>query len=304
QQGFGLRDLERNEEITPQTNFRMASVSKPFTAMAIAMLEEQGRLHPDMYVNEILEGFPDVGRQIRIRHLIHHTSGLPEYCDELCSDVTHPRVLSNRDVYDYIKTKNSLEFEPGSRFCYNNTGYNLLALVLENVCGLSYPELITSMLLKPAGMEASRVVTSPSQAIPERALGYSDWPFFDLHDDNPGNYLHGDDGIYTSVTDIARWFTALDQYQFVSEATYARMASGAQLDDGEPIHYGYGLVRDILRGQEILGHGGSWMGFNTEIAHLPSLQLWIAVFANSTSISAWRLMLEVAKSHINAAHAD
>ncbi len=294
--GYGLRNLETEEKIGPDTNFRMASVSKQFTGMAIAMLEEQGKIDCNDPLVNYFPDFPQYGHPITIRHLIHHLSGLPDYFMELCSTDKSAKRPKNQDIFDFLKQKEKLDFAAGSRFGYSNTGYNLLGSLIEKVSGSSYPEFIESQLFQPTQMHHSIVIRDPEPDIKNRAFGYSDWPFFDLNDYNSGNFLYGEDGVYTSLNDVVNWIHAIEHHVLVSPTMQQKIFLGSTTDQGDPVGYGYGWFLQELFGYQLISHSGHWVGFNNVIAYFPEAQLWIVTFSNTPGSSSWSAMETMAKA--------
>ncbi len=296
--GYGLSNLETQKKIDPDTNFRMASVSKQFTGMAIAILEEQGKINCNEPIVQYFPDFPEYGHQITIKHLIHHLSGLPDYFMALCSTDKSAKRLNNQDVFDFLKKKNKLEFTPGSRFVYSNTGYNLLGSLIEKVSDSSYPEFIESHIFRPAQMNHSVVISYPEPDIKNRALGYSEWPFFDWYDYNSGNFLYGEDGVYTSLNDIANWIDSIEQNLLVSPKMQKNIFLGAKTKQGDPVDYGYGWFFEDYHNYKMIAHSGHWVGFNNVVAYFPKKQLWIVAFSNTPDNASWNAMERMAQCYL------
>jgi CubicO group peptidase (beta-lactamase class C family) len=292
--GYGLSNLETKDEISSATNFRMASVSKQFTAMALAILEERGKIDRDDFVSRYLEHVPAHMNKIQVRHLVHHLSGLSEYGDELWSTDKSKPLLTNQDVFDYYKQQDKLDFEAGEKHEYSNGGYSLLALVIERAADQGFREFSREHIFIPAGMENTCIIEYPS-SVKNQAVSYSEWPFFEDIDFNTGNALFGEDGVYTSLDDMEAWIRAIDNNTLVSASTTKRIFSPVETNSGELVRYGYGWQIEKYRNKfDVICHSGSWVGFNTFIAKEPKSNTWLVAFSNSEAISSVNAVYDVA----------
>jgi len=282
--GYGLRNLETKAKIDCDTNFRMASVSKQFTAMCVAILEERSKLSIDDGIDQYLADVPDYMKGITIRHLVHHLSGLPDYSHKLCSVDKSKPLITNHDIYDYYKNRKrqKLDSEPGKKYDYSNGGYSLLALVIESAAKVPFPEFMQRAIFEPANMPNSAIITYPS-TIKNQAVSYSDWPYFNDIDYNTGNALWGEDGVYTSINDMQGWIHALETHQLVSPEMSKKIFSPTRSNSGKKVEYGYGWGFEKLYKHKVILHGGCWVGFNTIIATVPKRKLWLVAFSNCRS---------------------
>jgi len=283
--GYGLGNLETKEKIDCDTNFRMASVSKQFTAMCVAILEERGKIAPDDLISQYLPDVPEYMGKIQVRHLVHHLAGLPDYADALWSSDKEKPLISNQDVYEHYKKQCKLDFEVGEKHEYSNGGYSLLALVVQGAADQSFPEFIKENIFIPAGMDNTAIIEYPSK-IRKQAISYDEWPFFENIDFNTGNALQGEDGVYTSLNDMEGWIHALDNNTLVSAATMERIFATVETNSGETVKYGYGWERGKLYHLDMIVHSGSWVGFNTIIAKEPKTNTWLVAFSNTCAISS------------------
>lgn len=296
--GYGLRNLETKEPIQADTNFELASVSKQFTAMCIAILEEQGKVSSDDYLRQYFLDLPEYMLDIKVSHLVHHMSGLPQYDDELWSSEKGAPYLSNQDVYDYYKKQQKLKSKPGDKFDYSNGGYSLLALLVGIVAGEPFPAFIERQLFKPVGMKNTVIYENPS-SIKNLAKSYSAWPFFENIDFNTGNTLYGEGGIRTSLNDMECWIHALENNTLISAEMTKQVFSTVKANDGSEVEYGYGWgVEEVYKHKMIL-HDGSWVGFTSVIAHVPNSNMWFVVLANSRAVSAWDALEELFKYYLD-----
>jgi CubicO group peptidase (beta-lactamase class C family) len=301
QQGYGLADLERRQPITPRTAFDLASLSKQFTALGIAMLAEQGKLSYDDPVGRHLPELPTYARKVTLGQLIHHTSGLPEYLDlKLTPARGKPRPpRTNREVVALLKQQKGLVAPPGARHAYNNTGYVLLAQVIAKVSGLSYGEFMRRRVFEPLGMKQSFI---EGQAAPGPvALGYRRVPALQRYglarEATAGNIV-GDGGIHSSLEDMQRWTRALENGTLVRPATLRRVLSKGTTRAGKPVNYGFGWWFERHGGHEVAVHTGNWRGFKNVMAYVPEKKLWVIVLGNSGGATPRRLLRPWLRSYL------
>lgn len=296
--GYGLGNLETGEKITSSTNFRMASVTKQFTAMAVAILEEKSEISSDDLIIRYFNDLPQSMGKIKISHLIYHLSGLPEYHCDFCSTRKDKMLVTNQDVYNFYKKSYQLEFKPGNRFEYSNGGYNLLATLVDHVSGMSFQEFVQKKIFIPAQMTNSVVIDNPTPEIKNNAISYSEWPFFEDIDYNSCNALYGEDGIYSSLDDIEGWIYSLDNNVLVSSRMKKKIFTSGVINSGDKINYCYGWGVETFYKHKMFFHGGAWLGFNIIIVNFPEKKLWIVAFTNSHAISAGIAMEEMAKHYL------
>ncbi|OED40354.1 hypothetical protein AB833_12165 [Chromatiales bacterium (ex Bugula neritina AB1)] len=295
--GFGLANLQTGEKVSTATNFDVASVSKQFTAMAIAILAERGELSVDTGIHRFFPDLPDYMKEISVHHLIHHLSGLPDYEDDFESTNTDKDLISNTDIYNFYKHGSKLEFQPGKRFEYSNGGYILLAMIIELVSGLSYHQFMHENLFKPANMPGTAVYKHQG-VIENRAISYSRWPFFENNDFNTCNALTGDGRIYTSIDDAVGWIDSLENNRLVNAATTKMIFSAATDNNGDSVDYGYGWEITDFYKHKLIVHSGGWQGFNSIIANFPKHNLWLVSYANCQSVSAGHAFEEMARHYL------
>lgn len=297
--GYGFSNLETKENIDCTTNFRMASVSKQFTAMAVAILEERGTLSRDDYIKQYLVNTPEYMNQIKVSHLVHHLSGLPDYAHALWSSDKTKHLISNQDVYEYYKQQNKLDFKPGDRHEYSNGGYSLLALVVAAAADKPFQQFCMENIFIPAGMKNTAIIEYPSN-ISNQAISYGPWPFFENIDFNTGNALYGEDGVYTSLNDMEQWIHSLDNNVLVRDSTTQRLFASTETNNGETVKYGYGWGQGKILNTDIIYHGGSWVGFNTIIANVPERNTWLVGFSNCKAISSDSAIVDMARYYFNS----
>ncbi|MFY9224717.1 MAG: serine hydrolase domain-containing protein [Blastocatellia bacterium] len=303
--GYGLANLENETLIKGDTIFYTASVSKQFTAMAIMMLAEAGKLSYDDPLTKFFPKFPDYAKRITVKHLLYHTSGLPDYIEVFKDkeNITDSVAVTKKAIEILAKQKEP-DFEAGTKHEYSNSGYLVLAGIVEQASGQSFPEFVKEKIFQPLEMKESFVVTT-SRDLPEKLSrgyklknsNYKDVEF----GKNSLDLCYGDGGILTNIQDMYKWDQALYTDKLVKVDTLKLAFSPGTLDNGEKIDYsdgwGYGFgwaIGDIV-GQELITHSGSWYGWATVIARVPSKNLSVVIFANTDEIDVSDSSLKIAK---------
>ncbi|MFL6228442.1 MAG: serine hydrolase domain-containing protein [Pyrinomonadaceae bacterium] len=298
ERAFGLANLEEHTAATPATNYRLASVTKQFTAMSIMILAERGKLSYDSKLTDFFPDFPDYGRRITIRQLLTHTSGLADYEDLIPAGTTVP--VRDKQVLELLKTQHDTVFPPGSRFSYSNSGYSTLALVVEKASGESFAQFLKQNIFTPLGMNETVAYEQGVSTVSNRAYGYSrDRRGFRRHDQSLTSSVLGDGGIYSSVRDLFKWDQALYTSKLVSRETLARAFTPASAtSDQAGAAYGFGWYVETYRGRRLLWHYGSTVGFRTAILRFPDERLTIIVLLNRDDADAQKLARKVADLYL------
>jgi CubicO group peptidase (beta-lactamase class C family) len=277
QGGYGYADLEKQTPITAESAFRLASVSKQFTAMAIMLLAADGALSYDDPVSRYLPAFaPYEG--VTVRQLMTHTGGLPEYYDVIDTSAGMP---TNADALSLLGAMRERVFAPGERYEYSNPGYDMLPLLVQSVSGMDFATFMRERVFGPAGMHNSTIFDDTEPAIRGRVTGYEpDGEGFRLNDFDPLNHIVGSGGMYSTLDDFFRWDQVLYSESLVSRAAIDEAFTPARLNSGEPTGYGFGWRIDDYEGHRRVRHGGSWVGFRTHIARYPDDLLSIVILSN------------------------
>jgi CubicO group peptidase (beta-lactamase class C family) len=274
---WGYADLDGKTPITADTAFDLASVSKQFAAMAIMLLEEEGKL---AYDDPIGKYVPDLAIYdgVTIRHLMLHTGGLPDYYDIIdASD----RMPTNQDAAVLLGQIAKPDFAAGERYEYSNAGYDMLGPIVEAASGMSFAEFVQQRIFTPIGMEDSRVHDHSLPEIPNRARGYEPAEGgFVLNNDSPLNAIVGSGSIFSTLRDLVKWDQALYGEALVRAATLDLAFASGTTNSGESIEYGFGWRIDEYAGHKRLRHGGSWVGFRSHIARIPELRFTVIVLSN------------------------
>ena len=279
---YGFADLDKEIPITSRTNFRLASVSKQFAAMAIMILEEDGQISYDdpisQYVPE-LAPYPGV----TVRHLLQHTGGLPDYYDHIDTSGDIP---TNDDAARLLGEMASPDFAPGERYEYSNPGYDMLGPIVEAAAGMPFVDFVRERIFNPLHMDNSLVHDHTFPEIPNRAIGYDPVEDgFEPNDFDPLNGIVGSGGIYSNLEDMYRWDQALYGEQLVSQESLEAAFTAGRNNQGESIDYGFGWRIETTRGHKRVRHSGSWVGFRTHIARIPDLGFSIIILSNNSEFS-------------------
>lgn len=276
--GFGMADTEKNKKIGLKSNFRLASVSKQFSAMCILLLEKDKKLSFDDPISRFFPEFPaEIGNKILLRHLITHSSGILDY--EEIMDNSSSKQLLDMDVLNLLKKKSETYFEPGSQFRYSNSAYALLALITERVSGRSFPEFMKERIFKPLKMKNS-LVYDAGVNIPNRAMGFArdkDQKLY-TNDQSSTSAVKGDGGVYTSLSDYRKWTEALWNGSLLDlPSLLSRLNFSIKEVTGS--YYGPGWFY-FDKGSPALFHSGSTCGFSTFSINIPGQKTSIVYFSN------------------------
>jgi len=281
QAAYGYADVERRIPLTIESTFRLDSVSKQFTSMAVMLLAEDGKLAYDDPVSRYvpaLATYPGV----TIRHLLTHTGGLPEYYDVI--DTAHGWP-SNADAARLLGQMAKPVFAPGTRYEYSNPGYDMLAQVVEGASGKRFADFVHERIFVPLRMSHSLVHDHTRPEVPRRVLGYDRTASgFELNDEHALNGIVGSGGVFTTLGDLYLWDQALSGDKLVSRATLKQAFTPYVLTNGESTGYGFGWRIDEYRGMRHLHHGGSWVGFRSHITRYPDVGLSIVILANRSDV--------------------
>jgi CubicO group peptidase (beta-lactamase class C family) len=271
--GYGLANIEHQVPNTPQTKFRLGSITKQFTAMAILILQEQGKLSVDDLVSKHIEGCPEAWKDVTIHHLLTHTSGIPSFTSLAGYGPSMPLPSSPAKTLDRVRDM-PLEFTPGEKFAYSNSGYVLLGQIIEKVAGKPYEKFLPEAIFEPLGMKDSGY-DFPAPIVPHRASGYrrigdqlANAAYLDM------TIPHAAGALYSTVEDLHRWSLALDAGKLIPSGAYEKMFTPAKGD------YAYGWFVNKQFGRQRIGHGGGINGFSTYIGRFPEEKLCVVVLSN------------------------
>jgi CubicO group peptidase (beta-lactamase class C family) len=302
----GVADLQAMRPIDGRTAFRLASVTKPFTAAAVMLLVRDGRLRYEDALTDIFPEFPAYGRGITVRHLLNHTSGLPDYEDLMPPvDPAGPveaGQIDDRGVLALLQHRTSGLFAPGARWRYSNSGYVLLGLIVERVSGRSFPDVLRERIFRPLGMSNTVAHVRGRTTVGDRAFGHTkEAGRWRLTDQSPTSATLGDGGIYSSLYDLSLWDEALRRHTLLSQEEMALATTPVRVPgqgptgpDGAPAAYGFGWFLDAWKGHPRMWHYGETVGFRTAIQRFTADGLTVIVLANRSDVEAAPLALKVA----------
>jgi CubicO group peptidase (beta-lactamase class C family) len=319
EKGYGVRKLGSPALIDLQTNFRLASVTKQFTAMAIMLLVHDGKLHYDDHLTDFFSDFPRYGRDITIRNLLNHTSGLPDYSELMEKQEKNggpkwspEHQIQDDEVLALLKAQPVGRFAPGARWEYSNSGYVVLGLIVAKVSRMPYREFLQRRIFAVLKMNKTVVYQDGKNTVSDRAFGHSrENGKLVESDQSPTSATLGDGGIYSNVPDLAKWDQGLQRHTLLGESEMRPALTPVQLNDGSephwprdpqapnsaeppPVKYGFGWFLDPYQSHARNYHDGGTMGFRTTIQRFIDDHLAIVVLCNRTDLNPDELSLKVA----------
>ena len=277
--GYGLANVEEKTPCEIWTNFRLASVTKQFTAMSVLILVERKQLSLGEPLTSFFPEFPAYGRQITVRQLLTHTSGLLDY-EDLIPKGTQLPVL-DRDVLRLLMQQDKTYFPPGSKYRYSNSAYSLLALIVEVRSGNTFARFLQEHIFRPLKMDHTLAYEQGLSVVPNRAYGYSpEAGGFKRTDQSLTSSVLGDGGIYSSVDDLYRWDQALYTDQLISRKLLKVAFTPGPATDHPDTRYGFGWYIGQYRGLREIWHSGTSIGFSTRIARFPDKKFTVIILTN------------------------
>ena len=290
---YGLADLETGTPATPETNYRLASVTKQFTAACILLLAEDGRLTLEDRGHQWLPSLPKAAETVTIRHLLTHTSGLIDY-EDVIPEIFAAQ-LHDADVLRLLETQDRTYFRPGTGYRYSNSGYALLALIVQRASGKTFAKFLRERIFQPLAMNNTVAHEDGISTVNHRAFGYTEeagrW---NRTDQDQTSAVLGDGGIYSSIDDLAKWDAALYDGRLLHPSSLRAAFTPATHTDDPKIEYGYGWR---ITG-ETLWHSGETVGFRNVIVRYPRRHLTVVVLTNRNEPEPYQLALEIAKTVI------
>jgi len=311
QRGYGVTDLRTKRPIDEHTNFRLASFTKQFTAMSIMLLVHDGKLRYDDRLTDIFPEFPAYGRSITIRNLLNHTSGLPDYEDlweKQYPNMPEEKIpqIHDAEVLKLLERESKPKFPAGSKWEYSNSGYVVMGLIVEKASGKPFGQFLHDRIFAPLEMNDTLAYEKGKNEVAHRAFGHSkEKDGLRETDQSPTSATLGDGGIYSSLTDLAKWDQALREHTLLREAdmqpalTPVQPTGGPSQDQsGRNLAYGFGWFLNPYKGHARMYHDGETMGFRTTVQRFTADHLTIIVLANRTDIDPDALALKVADLYL------
>jgi CubicO group peptidase (beta-lactamase class C family) len=274
--GYGFANVEHKVPVKPETVFQSGSVGKQFTATAVMMLIEEGKLSLDDKITKYFPDAPTAWRDITVRHMLTHTSGMTDYP----ADFDLRRDYTEDELYQSIKAI-PLAFQAGEKWSYSNLGYVMLGILIHKITGKFYGDFLQERIFKPLDMSTARII-SEADIVPNRAAGYrlvngelknQEWV-------SPTLNTTADGALYLTVYDMAKWDAALYTEKLLKKSSLEQMWTPATLNNGKRVAYGFGWEVGKVHGHKIIDHSGAWQGFVAQISRYPDDKLTIILFAN------------------------
>jgi CubicO group peptidase (beta-lactamase class C family) len=297
--GYVMANLEYDVPITPQTIFHVASVSKQFTAFAIAILADQGKLSLDDDIRKYLPTIPDFGKKITIRHMIHHTSGLRDQWELLAmAGWRLDDVITKDHILEMISHQKELNFTPGDEYLYCNTGYTLLAEIVEKVSGISFREFTQSNIFEPLGMKLTHFHDDHEMVVKNRAYSYTPGEGNNYRKSVLSYANVGATSLFTTVEDLAKWNKNLDDGRIGGADVIKQMHEKGILNNGNKLDYAFGLVIGEHRGNIMVGHSGGDAGFRSHICRFPEQKFSVLILSNLSNFNPFDRAMEISDIYL------
>ncbi|MDQ3948749.1 MAG: beta-lactamase family protein, partial [Gemmatimonadota bacterium] len=292
--------LELDAPITPASIFHVASVSKQFTGMALALLARDGKLSLDDDIRRYLPEIPNYGHRITIRHLLNHTSGLRDQWDLLY--MARGRFEENRiteaDVLEIVRRQKALNFVPGTEYLYSNTGYTLAGTIVKRVSGKSLREFADERIFKPLGMTSTHFHDDYTMVVKGRAAAYTRGADGKWHVSLPNYDTYGATSLFTTVGDLLKWDANFGKPVIGDEALLRELRASATLANGDTTGYGLGIATEVYRGARLVGHSGGDAGYRTYLGRFPDHGLSVTVLCNAAPANPVALAKSVADVYL------
>jgi CubicO group peptidase (beta-lactamase class C family) len=295
EKGYGLANLEYDIPINPETVFHVASVTKQFTAMALVLLEEDGKLSIDDDVHKYLPELPDYGHKIAIRNLLQHTSGIRDQWQTLgIAGWRLDDVITQQQILRVLFRQKELNFVPGTQHLYSNGGYTLAAEIVARVSGMSFPEFCAKRIFQPLDMSHTHIHDDLRRIVPHRAYSYDRRG--NGFEASPLNYANaGATSLFTTAPDLVRWLDNFREPKVGGKRAIARMEEQAVLADGKKIDYALGVSVGKYRGLPTVSHNGADAGYRSIVLWFPDQSLGIAVLSNVGNFNTTNIANKVAE---------
>lgn len=299
--GYGMADLDHDVAITPETIFHVASISKQLTAAAIVLLAQDGKLSLDDDVHKYITELPDFGARITVRHLIYHTSGLRDQWAllGLAGWRYSLDLITDDDVIELMSRQKDLNFQPGEKHVYCNTGYTLLAQIVKRVSGQSFREFTNSRIFEPLGMTNTHFRDDHAEIVKHIAYGYAEGKGRNVYRLSLTNFdTVGATSLLTTVEDLAHWDENFYHPRVGGPALVAQQLERGKLTSGKELDYAFGLEHGKYRGLPTIDHGGADAGYRADLLRFPQQHFSVACLCNQGEINPSELTRKVADIYL------
>ncbi|HXJ45039.1 MAG TPA: serine hydrolase domain-containing protein, partial [Candidatus Dormibacteraeota bacterium] len=314
ERGYGTKELRTGPKIDTKTNFRLASVTKQFTAMAVMLLVHDKKLRYETTVGEVFPEFPEYGKKITVRQLLNHTGGLPDY-EDLMDAVekkkgriwSAEKQIQDAEVLELLEKETKGKFAPGTKWDYSNSGYVLLGVIVAKVSGKSFGDFLHERIFAPLKMADTVVYQKGKNSVPNRAYGHAkEGNSFKETDQSSTSATLGDGGVYSNIDDLSKWDDALRNLTLLSaeemkpaleQAKFGGAGNAVLPDDapsalhGVPVEYGFGWFLDPYKGHARMWHYGETTGFKTAVQRFTKDGLTVIVLCNRTDLDPGALAM-------------
>lgn len=298
--GYGLANMEYDIPNSPASVFRIGSTSKQFTAACIVLLAEKGKLNLDDNLKSIFPDFPDYAKEITVRHLLNHTSGIRDYLQlAYLKGFGDDDYYTDDDIMNWLVNQSELNFMPGEEFLYSNSGYWLLGQIVNKISGMNMADFAQKEFFEPLGMNNTHFHNDHTQIVKNRASGYVPDKSEAYKISMTTLDMIGDGGIFTTINDIKKWDDAYYESRVLSREFWSMMTQQGVLNNGEVIDYASGLMISQYKGLKTVRHGGAFVGFRAELLRFPEQKITIAIFANRGDANPSRMANQVADIILN-----
>ena len=321
ERGYGTKELRTGPKIDTKTNFRLASVTKQFTAMAVMLLVHDKKLRYETTVGEVFPEFPEYGKKITVRQLLNHTGGLPDY-EDLMDAVekkkgriwSAEKQIQDAEVLELLEKETKGKFAPGTKWDYSNSGYVLLGVIVAKVSGKSFGDFLHERIFAPLKMADTVVYQKGKNSVPNRAYGHAkEGNSFKETDQSSTSATLGDGGVYSNIDDLSKWDDALRNLTLLSaeemkpaleQAKFGGAGNAVLPDDapaalhGVPVEYGFGWFLDSYKGHARMWHYGETTGFKTAVQRFTKDGLTVIVLCNRTDLDPGALAMRAADFYL------
>ena len=299
QRGYGMANLDHGIALTPASVFRIGSTSKQFTAAAVLLLAEEGKLSLDDDVRRFLPELKDHGRPVTIRQLLHHTSGVRDYLTlMMLAGKRDDDFYTDDEVVALLARQRELNFPPGQEYLYSNSGYFLLSQIVERASGKSLREYAQERIFRPLGMTHTHFHDDHTEIVRNRATGYAPAPEGGFRISATTLDMVGDGGVFTPVEDLLKWDRNFYEPKIGGERFIEGLHARGVLTNGDTLAYAAGLVHGTYRGLRTVSHGGSFVGFRAQMMRFPEQRFTVICLCNVSAANPTRLARSVADIYL------
>jgi CubicO group peptidase (beta-lactamase class C family) len=294
--GYGMADLEFEVRITPETIFHMASISKQFTAFSIILLADKGRLKLDDDIRQYLPWFPDLEEKITIRNLLNHTSGIRDQWQLLAISGTRlDDVITQDHIKKILSQQQALNFKPGDQYSYSNSGFTMLAEIVQSVTGQTLRQFTDSAIFKPLGMNHTHFHDDYTEIVKNRSYSYERKDSIHFSNSILSYSNAGATSLFTNVVDMSKWIENFYDHKVGDQRDFDLLTKKAVLNNGHELSYASGIVSNIYKGWRQFSHGGADAGYRTYITVIPDKKMGFIVFSNLDDADPGGMAYDVAK---------